>query len=207
MKNNDIASAIIGTTFFAVPYLALSLPILPSVLIGTAAFTAGELVLKKEEKITLKKTNPSLFKTLENAKSQNKYISDMISKIDDKDIQNDLKEIVKTNDKIFETIVKKPEKVKKLKNFFEYYLPVTTKLVNKFDEIENQDISSIETNKFMETTGKTIKEINNVFKKMLNNLYQADMTDANVEIKVLNSMLKADGLDKDEIVVKEETHE
>ena len=33
------------------------------------------------------------------------------------------------------------------------------------------------------------------------------MTDANVEIKVLNSMLKADGLGKNEINVEEDSNE
>ena len=43
MKNSEIASAIVGGTFFAVPYLALSIPIVPSLLIGACAFAAGEL--------------------------------------------------------------------------------------------------------------------------------------------------------------------
>ena len=45
MKNKEIISAFIGGVFFAVPYLALSAPILPSLLIGAAAYGAGELVL------------------------------------------------------------------------------------------------------------------------------------------------------------------
>ena len=52
------------------------------------------------------------------------------------------------------------------------------------------------------TTEKTIKEINGVFKQFLNILYQSDMNDTNVEIKVLNSMLKADGLSKNELKVE-----
>ena len=52
-----------------------------------------------------------------------------------------------------------------------------------------------------------VNEINDVFKKFLNNLYQSDMIDTNVEIKVLNSMLKSDGLDKNELNVKEGKHE
>ena len=47
MKNSEIASAVIGSTFFAVPYLLLALPLAPSLAIGATAFVAGELVLKK----------------------------------------------------------------------------------------------------------------------------------------------------------------
>ena len=53
MKYKDVTSAIVGTTFFAIPYLLLSTTILPSLVIGAAAFGATELVLTgptKEEK-------------------------------------------------------------------------------------------------------------------------------------------------------------
>ena len=45
MKNREIISAFVGSSFFAIPYLALSLPVLPAVLIGASAFGASELVL------------------------------------------------------------------------------------------------------------------------------------------------------------------
>ena len=94
-----------------------------------------------------------------------------------------------------------------LKNFFDYYLPVTIKLVDRFDEIENQNISSLESKTFNESTIKMIEEINGVFKMFLNNLYKSDMLDTNVEIKVLNSMLKSDGLGKKEIKVEVDNNE
>ena len=99
------------------------------------------------------------------------------------------------------------DETKKLKNFFDYYLPVTVKLLDRYDEIENQRLNSKDSKKFNENTLKTIKEINSVFKKFLNILYEDDMTDTNVEIKVLNSMLKADGLGKNEINVEEDSNE
>ena len=204
MKNSEVVSALVGGTFFAVPYLALAVPILPSLAIGTAAFVAGELVLRKDMKISLKETNLSLYQKLEKAKKQNKHISDMIPKIDDDGIKKNLKEINDTVDKIIKSIEKNPDWERKLKNFFDYYLPVTLKLVDRYDEIENQNIKSSDSRKFNESTSNTISEINDVFKQFLNSLYESDMQDTKVEIKVLNSMLKSDGLDKDSIKVEEE---
>lgn len=207
MKNSEIVSAVVGGTFFALPYLALSVPLAPSLAIGAAAFVAGELVLRTDYVKTLKETNISLYNILQDAKKENKHILEMIPKIDDDNIKKYLKEINDTVDKIIKTIEKNPEKEKKLKNFFDYYLPVTVKLVDRFDEIENQKISSKDSKKFYENTSKTIEEINSVFKKFLNSLYESDMLDTNVEIKVLNSMLKSDGLDSNSIDVKEDKHE
>ena len=202
MKNSEVVSAVVGGTFFAVPYLALSITLLPSLAIGAAAFAAGELVFKTDVVQTLKESNVSLYETLELAKNQNKHILEMILKIENEDLRKDLNEINSTIAKIITTIEKNPEKVKKLKNFFDYYLPVTVKLVDRYDEIENQKINSEEEKNFNTTTEKTIKEINGVFKQFLNILYQSDMNDTNVEIKVLNSMLKADGLSKNELKVE-----
>ena len=202
MKNSEVVSAVVGGTFFAVPYLALSIPLLPSLAIGAAAFAAGELVFKTDVVQTLKESNVSLYETLELAKNQNKHILEMILKIENEDLRKDLNEINSTIAKIITTIEKNPEKVKKLKNFFDYYLPVTVKHVDRYDEIENQKINSEEEKNFNTTTEKTIKEINGVFKQFLNILYQSDMNDTNVEIKVLNSMLKADGLSKNELKVE-----
>lgn len=205
MKNSEVVSAVIGGSFFAIPYLALNIPILPSLAIGTLAFTAGELVFRKDK--TLKESNLTLYETLENAKKQNKHILEMIPKIENIELRKSLNEINTTVTKIINTIEKNPEKEKKLKNFFDYYLPVTVKLVDRYDEIENQRINSKEEKSFNLTTENTIKEINDVFKQFLNILYQSDMNDTDVEIKVLNSMLKADGLSKNELNVEEGDHE
>ena len=207
MKHKDTVSAVIGSMFFAVPYLALSLPVLPSLAIGVSAFCAGELVFGKTKNPSLKESNFDLYKVLENAKKQNKHILEMIPKIENIELRKSLNEINTTVTKIINTIEKNPEKEKKLKNFFDYYLPVTVKLVDRYDEIENQRINSKEEKSFNLTTENTIKEINDVFKQFLNILYQSDMNDTDVEIKVLNSMLKADGLSKNELNVEEGDHE
>ena len=59
MKNSEIASALVGGTFFAVPYLALSIPIVPSLVIGACAFAAGELVFRTDVLQWLKESNNS----------------------------------------------------------------------------------------------------------------------------------------------------
>ncbi len=207
MKNAEIFSAVVGGTFMAVPYLALGVPVLPSIAIGAAAFAAGELVFKTNKYTELKDTNYDLYRRVENAKVKNKHIKSMIPKLESEGLQQTLKEIVESVDKIIVTVEKFPKRERKLKNFFDYYLPVTVTLVDRYDEIENQNLTSKESKKFYQNTEDTLIEINDVFKKFLFNLYQDDMIDTNVEIKVLNSMLKADGLDKNELKVEDEKDE
>ena len=195
MNNKDTISAVIGGTFFAIPYLALSTPILPSLLIGTAAFGAGELVLSGFVKESLKDINRPLWLVLEDAKKNNRKIIEKIPLIDDEEIRDSLNSINDTVNKIIDTVTKNPEKADNINNFFEYYLPVVVKVLDRYDEIENQKLSSAEAKKFTTSTKKMISEADNSFKKILDNLYKSEMVDTDAEMKVFNTMLKADGID------------
>ena len=205
MKHKDTISALIGSAFFAVPYLALSLPILPSVLIGTSAFVAGELVLNKNKK-TLKEENFNLYKVLENAKKQNKRIIEAKSYIDNDEIKAYLTSINDSTSKIIKTIEKTPKKIKNIDNFFDYYLPITVKIINRYDEIENNNLSSKDSKKFMTSTINMLASIDKAFRNILNNLYQKEIIDMDAEMKVFSSMLKADGFNENELEVKEDNN-
>lgn len=205
MKHKDTISALIGSAFFAIPYLALSLPILPSVLIGTSAFVAGELVLTKNKK-TLKEENFNLYKVLENAKKQNKRIIEAKSYIDNDEIKAYLTSINDSTSKIIKTIEKTPKKIKNIDNFFDYYLPITVKIINRYDEIENNNLSSKDSKKFMTSTINMLASIDKAFRNILNNLYQKEIIDMDAEMKVFSSMLKADGFNENELEVKEDNN-
>ncbi len=195
MKNSSIISAIIGGTFFAVPYLALSAGILPSLAIGACAFGAGELILHNKKQEDLQDKTKNLYDILNEAKNKNKQIMDMETKVDNPELRKNIKEIGETVNKMIKTIEQKPEKLKNMSNFFNYYLPVTFNILKKYDEIENQRLSSNEGKQFMQQTESMIEKINNAFKNQLSNLYQTDMVDTDAEMKVFETMLKADGYD------------
>ena len=122
----------------------------------------------------------------------------MVSQVEDPELSNNISEIHTTVSKIIETVEKKPDKYKKKNNFFGYYLPVTINILTKYDEIENQKLNTEDSKKFMESTQKMVKKINEAFKKQLSNLYQSDMIDTDAEMKVFDTMLKSDGYDVDD---------
>lgn len=188
-----------GGTFFAIPYLGLAVGLVPSLAIGAAAFGAGELLLSNNKtKTSLKESDRPLYEVLETAKSQNKEIQKIIPEIEDMEIRKDLAEIHTTVEKIISTVVSKPNKKKKLNNFFDYYLPVTVKIIHKYDEIENQRLSTREGKEFLDQAKKMIHDVNGAFQKQLGLLYQSDLVDADAELKLFDTMLKSDGFDSDD---------
>ena len=76
------------------------------------------------------------------------------------------------------------------------------KILTKYDNIENQGLSSAEQKKFMASAKKMLSEATLSFDKVLNNLYQAELIDADADMKVFNTMLKSDGIDTEEIEVQ-----
>ena len=208
MKNKEITSAILGSTFFAIPYLGLSVALAPSLVIGGCAFLASELMfsgVKTKEK--LKNTNRSLYQKIGEARKEQKQIKNLITKKKKTETKQDLKEINETINKILEEVEKNPKKEKSLNNFFDYYLPVLIKITTRYDEIENTRLTSKDEKTFMTKAEKIIKDTNKAFKTILSNLYQKDIMDTDADMKVYELMLKADGIVEDNIIKKGEQDE
>lgn len=191
-----IISAAIGGAFFAIPFIGLNLALLPSIGIGVAAFGAGNLLFSQNKSGIEQVANQrklSLYEILKEAKKDNDEISAVIPKLEDNNLVSNVKEIHETVAKIIETIEKHPDKLDKTRSFFDYYLPVTVKILKRYDDIENQRLDSSESKKFMEDTRSMVERIKESFKTQLSNLYQSDIIDTDAEMKVFETMLKADG--------------
>lgn len=203
MKNTSIISAVVGSAFFAIPAILVPNFIVPSIAIGAAAFGASEFMFSGTRKMqALKEKNKPLYDRIAKANKDYSYICSMIPKIEDEKIQKDLTEICETITKILNVIAKNPEKEKSITNFFDYYLPVLVKIIGKYDDIENDKLVSADSKKFMASSKKLISEVNDSFKKILSNLYQEDIVDADAEMKVFNQMLKSDSFNESELKVE-----
>ena len=130
---------------------------------------------------------------LEKISILNKMLLSMVPKLDKEELQNDIKDINKTIDKILKTLKKKKSKIKTVNNFATYYLPVTLKILIKYDEVENLRLNSDNSKEFMNTVEDKIKMIKSSFKNQLENLYADDFDDVEAELNVLETMLKSDG--------------
>ena len=204
MKNKEVTSALLGSTFFAIPYLGLSVALAPSLVIGGCAFLASELMfsgVKTKEK--LKNTNKTLYQKILEARKEQKQIKNLIPKVENIETQKNLKEINETINKILEEVEKNPKKEKSLNNFFDYYLPVLIKITTRYDEIENTRLTTPDEKKFMTKAQNLIKDTNKAFKTILSNLYQKDIMDTDADMKVYELMMKADGIVEDNIIKNE----
>lgn len=196
MKKGYIYSALLGGAFFAVPYLALGIELIPSLAIGVAAYGAGALITKGKEnknKLEVSIDKQNLYDILKEAKEMTAKINSISKQVEDKKLVENINEICVTSNKIIDTLSKKPEKLGQARNFLNYYLPVTIKILSRYDEIENQKLNTEESQKFMLSVQNMACKIKDAFNEQLNNMYQSEMIDTDAEIKVFESMLKSDG--------------
>ena len=193
MKKNYIYSAILGGAFFAVPYVALGIELLPSLAISAVAYGAGTLIFKDRSKLDLSIDKKNLYDILKEAKEETLQISNISKQIEDKEVVENIEQICDISNKIIDTLSKNPNKLGQERNFLNYYLPVTIKILTRYDEIEYQRLNTTESKEFMESVKKMTEKIKNAFNEQLNNMYQTEMIDTDAEIKVFESMLKSDG--------------
>lgn len=192
MKKGTIISAVIGGTFFSVPYI-LGMGTSFSLLIGILAYGAGNLVFSGEKtELKIDTKNENINDIIEAAKDMNVDILRMINRVEDDRLKKDIREIYQTSNKIINTVAKQPKKLRYIDTFFTYYLPETYKLLKKYDEIENQKLGK-SGEMFMNKTRDMISKIKDAFKQQLAHLYQEDMIDTNAEMKVFDSMIKSEG--------------
>jgi 5-bromo-4-chloroindolyl phosphate hydrolysis protein len=202
MKNKEIISGVVGASFFAIGYIGLSIAALPALAVGTTAYVASSLILSgNKEKI--ENIHNTLEKRIAKARKDIKHINEMIKEVDDKEVKKYLDDISVSSTKIINTIEKNKIDNKTSNKFLDYYLPVCVNILDRYDEIENQELTSKDSIKFMEDSNELIKETSLAFKKILNSLYQNDIENNEAEMKVYNQMLKSDGYNANELEVKD----
>ena len=157
------------------------------------AYGAGTLIFKDRSKIDYSTKNTNLYEILKNAKSQTTQIFDISKQLEDRELIANVQDICNTSNKIIDTLSKNPGKLSQVNNFINYYLPVTIKILQRYDEIENQKLNSEESQKFMKSVRDMIAKIKDAFHEQLNNMYQAEIIDTDAELKVFEEMLKSDG--------------
>lgn len=194
MKRKYILSGLVGGSFFGISYLLLNLNIPLSLFTSVAAFGASSLIFK--ENLGIKELgieNESEYKKLlESSKNDLKKLKGM--QIEDEKINVNVLNIIKTTEKIIKVLSKKPNKISSASKFLNYYLPITIKILERFDEIEDQKLTSKSSKEFVDRIRNLIVSIEIAFENQLNNLYSDELIDINAEIKVFETMLKTDGL-------------
>ncbi len=100
-------------------------------------------------------------------------------------------------DKIFDRVEKDPSLVDDLGKLMEYYLPMTIKLLEAYEQMDKQPVQGENIEASKREIEATLDTLNIAFEKLLDSLFQATAWDVSSDISVLNTMLAKEGLKGD----------
>ena len=127
-----------------------------------------------------------------------KEIRQLNDEIDDKAVSEKITRIEELTGKIFKVVEDKPEKLPEIKSFMSYYLPTTLKLLRSYRDFEHQGIGGDNIDATKERIEKILDTLVSGFSQQLDQLFMTDAMDISSDIDVLETMMKRDGLQKDD---------
>ncbi len=192
------AAALTGAAVFAGVFMWSALPVLLDVAAGfigaSCGFMLTRLVTGARAQRELVSADPD-GRSEEIARASNTLsrLSSFTSLIDNKDITEPLKNIVSTLHSILETIEKNPSKYESARGFLERYLPTLIGILDRYNVMEDKGLAH-HGSEFRAQVEGFMPEFERAFAKQLQALYKDDVLDASLDIDVLQSTLRAEGL-------------
>lgn len=115
--------------------------------------------------------------------------------ITDQAVKDKINNISNVTDNIFKNIEQDPKDIKKCRQFLNYYLDATIKIIKQYVFLseKNPDTDNSHTLRKVEDV---MGRIESAFEKQLNKLYDDDYMDLDAEISVLDKTIEMEGLGK-----------
>lgn len=198
MKKKYIVSALVALLIFALTFIILDLNLILCIILGLLTYYATYLVLPNK-KIDIEETKDT-DEIIEYGYMQIEQIKEVLEKIEDQEIRKNFKVVCEDVEKILKEIKSKPKKTRQIQNFISYYLPVSINILKKYDEVENQRLTSQDSKDFMTRVLNMSSKIKEATKNQLNSMYNEEIINTSADIKVFETMLKSDGLLSEKII-------
>ena len=100
-------------------------------------------------------------------------------------------------EKIFERAQKHPEIIPDLKKMMNYYLPMTVKLLDAYEEMDRMPVQGENIQSSKKEIEDTLDTLNQAFEKLLDYVFQDTAWDVSSDISVLHTLLAQEGLMED----------
>lgn len=103
---------------------------------------------------------------------------------------------------IFQRAEEHPEVIPDLKKLMDYYLPMTVKLLDAYEDMDKQTIQGETIQSSKKEIENTLDTLNEAFAKLLDSIFQDTAWDVSSDISVLHTMLAQEGLTGNEFEKK-----
>ena len=95
---------------------------------------------------------------------------------------------------IFDCVKEHPEKLKQIRQFLNYYLPTTIKLMEQYVKLQNQSVKTENITEGMQKIEDLLDKVIVAFQRQLDALFESDVVDITADIRVMEQMMASEGL-------------
>ena len=114
------------------------------------------------------------------------------------DIATNLDKLGNISQQILNQVEKNPQKAQEVNKFINHYLPITIKLINSYEELNNQVVQGDNIKNAKSEIEKSIELINKAFENLLDDLFEDVALDISTDISVLKTLFKQEGLSEED---------
>lgn len=122
-----------------------------------------------------------------------RQISNYTRMIQSNDVAGKIREICKVGVEIFDDIKKNPNKINKIRQFTNYYLDATRKIIGQYVELSSKPNKTQEVEQAIQKVEGMLDLIKQTFDRQLANLLEDNLLDINTELTVLKNTMKMEG--------------
>lgn len=151
-------------------------------------------VQEEEQKLARSQKEPEVLEVLEKGNGYLKKIRESNDAIPGEEISAKIFKMEQIVERIFERAEAHPEIIPDLKRLMDYYLPMTVKLLDAYEDMDKQPVQGENIRSSKAEIEKTLDTLNEAFARLLDSVFQDTAWDVSSDISVLNTVLAQEGL-------------
>jgi 5-bromo-4-chloroindolyl phosphate hydrolysis protein len=193
--NNGLLSGIIAAAVFLIVFLVLGLPLLISLVLAVVGLAAGWILLptKKPEAAA---AEAEVKDSLAEGRQKLSQIRALGRNVQNPQMSKVLAEVCGITEKILGTIAADPKKLKLAKQFLNYYLDSTLKIMTIYAELASKNVHDATIQAELAKVEAMLGTIKDAFEKQLAKLLSGEVMDLDVELSLLQQTINMEGLGK-----------
>ena len=140
------------------------------------------------------KLPPELQSVIYQGKTSIAKIRQLNDEIPDERMSAQIDLIERLTAQIFDCVRKNPKKLSQIRQFLNYYLPTTIKLMEQYVTLQNQSLKTENITEGMQKIEDLLDKVIIAFQRQLDALFEADVVDITADIRVMEQMMASEGL-------------
>ena len=138
--------------------------------------------------------NPELDAVIRQGRTSVRRLQELNDDIPDYKVSAQLKQIEILTASIIDQVERKEDKLKQTRQFMNYYLPTTIKLLENYVQLQNVGMKGENISAGMKKIEEMLDKVIVAFQKQLDSLFERDIVDITADIQVMDQMMARHGL-------------